>query len=364
MTHERDRLSRLDRERHVFQHPVFILVSKPHVLKLDAAARAFGFQRLFRRNDRDRQVECLEDAMRRDDRRLQHVVLVGNIANRLKQRLRILDERDERAEREHRVARRVLHHAITAIPDDQRDADRADQIHERKEDCVIKDRVDVRASIFVVDVIESAQRLRFRVEDLDRLRAGKVLLQKRIDARDARAHEVVTSARAAAKPRRRRKQQRHCQQADERELHVHPQHHGDDRDDHHEVAEQIRHAFGEQLVERIDVGRQPRHDAADGIAIVVSDFLVLQFAVELFAHVEHHVLSDAVDEDRLEVGEDESQQLRREEQADEQHQTVSLARQDVPVDRVLRELRLQHAEQVQREREASAGSSRRTYGLR
>src|SRR5690349_8218941 len=109
------------------------------------------------------------------------------------------------------MARRVLHYAITAVPDDKCDADRADQIDEREEDRVIKDRVDVRSTIFFVDVIELAERLRFRVEDLDRLCTREVFLQKRIDASDTRAHGVVTLARAASKPGSRGKQHRHGQ---------------------------------------------------------------------------------------------------------------------------------------------------------
>src|ERR1041385_7555800 len=40
VTNQRDRLSRLDRKRHVLQHPVFAYVSEPNILKLDASARA------------------------------------------------------------------------------------------------------------------------------------------------------------------------------------------------------------------------------------------------------------------------------------------------------------------------------------
>jgi hypothetical protein len=166
-----------------------------------------------------------------------------------------------------------------------------------------------------------------------------------------RAMRVVTAPRAAPEPGRRGKQQRHGQQRYERQPHVHPQHHRDDRDDHHEITEQVGHAGREQLVERIDVAREPRHDAADGIAIVISDFLVLQFVVELFAHVEHDVLSDAVEQDRLEIGKDHSQQLRSEEQSDQDAEAVESSRQDVPIDRILRELGLEDAEQVECERE-------------
>ena len=80
----------------------------------------------------DRLVERFEDAMRRDDRRLKHVVLVGDVANRLEQRLRILDEGDERAEREHSLPGVFCITRSAAVPDDERDADRADEIDERE----------------------------------------------------------------------------------------------------------------------------------------------------------------------------------------------------------------------------------------
>ena len=158
-----------------------------------------------------------------------------------------------------------------------------------------------------------AQRLRFGVEDLHGLRAGKVFLQKSVDARDARAHQVVTLARAACETRSSRANNigtvSRLTSVSRTSIHSII---ADDRDDHHQVAEQIRDACGEQLVERIDVAGQPRHDAADGIAIVVSNFLMLEFVVKLFAHVEHHVLADTVEEDRLEVREDKPQHLRAE----------------------------------------------------
>ena len=157
MTDEGDRLSRFHSERHVLQNPVFILVSKPNVLKLDATARTLGFDGVLRRQHRNRLVQCFKDTMRRDDCRLEHVVLVRDIANRLKQSLRILNKRNEGAEGQHCIAGRVLHHAITAVPDDEGDADRANEIYEREEDGVIKDRVDVGSAILLVDLVELLQ---------------------------------------------------------------------------------------------------------------------------------------------------------------------------------------------------------------
>ena len=138
--------------------------------------------------------------MRGDDGRLQDVVLVGDVADRLKEKLRELYEGDERADCEHGVAGRVLHHAVAAVPDDERDADRADQINEREEDRVVEDRFDVRAPVVVVNLVELPERLRLAVENLYGLRARQVLLQEGIDAREARADEVVAASRVLPKP--------------------------------------------------------------------------------------------------------------------------------------------------------------------
>src|SRR5205085_7682452 len=127
---ERDRLSRLDRKRHVLQDPLFVLISEPDVLKLDAPFGATSLFRLRRRGDRYGQIERAEDAMRRDHRRLQHVVLIRDVADRLKELLRVLNESDERAERERLMRARRVQDAIAAEPDDECDADSADQIHE------------------------------------------------------------------------------------------------------------------------------------------------------------------------------------------------------------------------------------------
>src|SRR5882724_12616353 len=132
MDDQGDRLSGLDLERHVFENPVVALVSKPDVLKFNmahGAARLGGFSW---RGDSDGQVERLEDAMRRYDSRLQHIVLIRNIANRLEKETRILDEGHQCPQRKHGVSGRVLHHPTTAVPDDQGDAYSADEINQRK----------------------------------------------------------------------------------------------------------------------------------------------------------------------------------------------------------------------------------------
>ncbi len=64
--------------------------------------------------------------MRGDDCGLQYVVLVRDVAYRLKKKLRVLNEGDERAQTENIVDGRVVHDAPAAVPDDDGDADCAD----------------------------------------------------------------------------------------------------------------------------------------------------------------------------------------------------------------------------------------------
>src|SRR6185369_14718302 len=138
MTDKRNRLSRLDRERHIFQNPVLILVSKPNVLKFNSAARSFSLDWFGGIQNSDRQIERSEEAMRRNDSSLQHVVLIRNVANGLEEKARVLNESDKSTQCQHRMTRRVLHNSISAVPNNQRDPDRSDEIYQWEEHCVIE----------------------------------------------------------------------------------------------------------------------------------------------------------------------------------------------------------------------------------
>src|SRR4051794_2612365 len=109
-----------------------------------------------------------------------------------------------------------MHHTIATKPNDQGDTDSADEIDERKEDRVVKDCIDVRVSVVVVDRYKTLQRLTFSVKDLHRLCTGKMLLQKSINTCHARANHVVSTPRAFAKPGGGCPQHRNRQQSHQR----------------------------------------------------------------------------------------------------------------------------------------------------
>ena len=73
---------------------------------------------------------------------------------------------------------------------------------------------------------------------------------------------------------------------------------------------------------------------------------MLQFVVKLAAHIKHHILAHGVEQQRLKIKKHKSQELHAEIESNQQSEPRQLARQDVPVNRILSKLRLQNSEQV------------------
>ena len=90
--------------------------------------------------------------------------------------MRVLDERDERAERDARP-----HHLTAAVPDDQRDRDRPHELERREEDRVIAHRREVRVAMSGVGRAELGGILRFSIHELDGRHAGDGFVQEGVE---------------------------------------------------------------------------------------------------------------------------------------------------------------------------------------
>src|ERR1044072_2769942 len=121
--------------------------------------------------------------------------------------------------------------------------------------------------------VKLAARLSLAVENLHGLRARDVLLKEGVYARELRAYEVVAAASVLSEPSGRGEEERDCDERYERQAPVHPEHEADDGEDHHHVAQAFDDARPEELVQRVNVGREARHDAADGVAVEVGELL-------------------------------------------------------------------------------------------
>src|SRR2546430_14316647 len=146
-----------------------------------------------------------------------------------------------------------------------------------------------------------------------------MLLQKGVDAGHAGAHQVITAPRALAKPRGGSDQHRNRQQGYQSQAGILPGHHRDDSRDHYQVTEQVGDPGSKQFVQRVYVGGQSAHDAANRITIVISDLLMLELVIEFAAQVEHDVLADSDQEHNLEIGKNKPDELNAEIYQREQH---------------------------------------------
>jgi hypothetical protein len=139
---------------------------------------------------------------------------------------------------------------------------------------------DVGVAMLTVDLLEAREVQPLPAKELHRRHPGDVFLQKRVDACDPAAYHPVQLADVAAEPLGDEHDQRQHDERHDRQPPVHPQHRRHDADEHERVAEHRHDTRREEIVQRVHVGGDARHQAADRITIVVAQVQPLQVPVD------------------------------------------------------------------------------------
>ena len=142
----------------------------------------------------------------------------------------------------------------------------------------------------------------------------------------------VRATRALAEPGRRERHQRHHGQRREREPPVEEEQHDRRADERQRVLDERRDAVGDELVERLDVVRQPADDHAGAVALVEAEREPLQVPEELAAQVGEHALAGPAGEVRLRVAEPDPEDAGGDERDDDPAEQLRVAALDL-VDR-------------------------------
>src|SRR5262249_4208391 len=171
------------------------------------------------RRDRYRLVPQLEDALGRNHRGLQNVVFFSYFAAGLLKKPRQLDEGYLGA-----YGGVLAYDLAAAVPDNQRDPDRADDFHRRIEDRVIENCIDIGFPVSAVDAIELVHLSFFAVEELDNGHSGDVLLQEGVYPGDANAHLSEGRPGAQPEPGCENRQQRQYGEGNKGQAPVYPEH--------------------------------------------------------------------------------------------------------------------------------------------
>ena len=192
-----------------------------------------------------------------------------------------------------------------AVTEDDRGRRRAEQVDGGEVDRIEDGRLVVGRPIAVVDAVEGALLHRLARERLDDAHAGDVLGERGRDEAEPLADAAVGAVRAAAEPGG---QQRHRDQhGQRREREPDVEEEEDDRgaDEQQRVLDQAGDAVGDELVERLDVVRDPADDHAGAVALVEAEGQALEVGEEPVAEVGEDALPDPAGQVRVRRREDE-----------------------------------------------------------
>src|SRR5690606_9446248 len=124
---KRERLARFQLKGNIFQHPFFIVVSKPDILKFDGAFQVFRLMNA-RIGGFLPGIQYGENSFITDHAHLQRIKLVDQLTHRAENHIDIHDEGNHHTERY-----RAIESPFTSEPNQQTQCDRYNNFNNRKE---------------------------------------------------------------------------------------------------------------------------------------------------------------------------------------------------------------------------------------
>ena len=249
-------------------------------------------------------VEQLEDALGRGDRRLHDVGDAGRLDDRERELARVLDERDD-------VAQRQLPRGDPQAADDGDGhvVEVGDEVHRRLDDPGDELGAVARLVQPVVLLVEPRDRLFLAAEHLDDGVAGVHLLDVAVERPGRGPLRDELLLRAARDEHGDDDRDRHRQQRDDRQDRIDREHQDQDPDDGQQRGDQLGQALLERLADVVDVVGDPAQDVAAGMAVEVLERQPAELLVGLAAEPVDGPLRDAGHDVGLSPAEDRAQQV-------------------------------------------------------
>ena len=218
----------------------------------------------------------------------------------------------------------------------------------------------MRVEVVAVQRVEAPGLRGFATEQLDHSHARDAFLEKRVDSREARANRAVRFTNPHAEHVRRDQDAGNHRERREREPPIDDQHRHADRKQREEVADPRYHTRGEQLVERLHVGRHSRDESAHRVAVEERDRKSLQVLEDLDAQIAHDALTKEARQHRLAQREDELKDESRSKERCAQHHQSRIASRYCDVDDTLRQCRTHQLERPVRDEEPERSEHERS----
>jgi len=227
---------------------------------------------------------------------------------------------------------------VAAVPEHDRSRRRREEVDEREVDAAVHHRLVVRRPVVLVHLAEVPPARRLARERLDHTHAGDVLGERGRHETEPLSHRPIGAGaphaedRRSDRHRRNHRQRRECQSPVEQEQ----DDGGPDQDQR--VLDKRGDSVRDELVERIDVVREPADDHAGAVPLVETQRQALEVLEEPVPEVGEDPLARPAREVGLRGRRDEVRETRDEEQRHDHRERVQVLLADPVVDRELREV--------------------------
>ena len=229
--------------------------------------------------------------------------MVRNLTDVAGELLRHVEERHDEADAERKAGntdvRRVVEQENAAYDRDDDVKHVADIVEDRHE------HVRIAVCLFgvgeqrVVDLVKICFRLLLVAENLDDLLAVHQFLHEALGAAERLLLADEVARRVAADLPHNEEHEHDAEQDDERHPQAVVQHNAEDRDHGDRGNDELRHALGNHLAQRVDVVRVVAHDIAVVVRVEIADRQVLHAVEHFFTHLGERALRDHSHELRI-----------------------------------------------------------------
>ena len=295
------------------QHLVAAAVGEANALEPDVAGEVAEVARATLVDDLRLLVEQVVDLVQRGRRGEERPVELRELLHRVEEVLDVEHEGEERSDLDG-----ALEVEVAAVAEHDRERDGREQVDEREVPAAQDDRLLVRLAVALADLAEVADVDLLAGEGLDDAHAGDVLGEGRGHEPEALPHRPVGARRVAAEQHRADAHHRDHREGREGESPVEDEQQDRRADQRQRALDERRDAVRDELVERLDVVRQPADDHPGAVPLVEAEGQPLEMLEEGRAQVGQHALADPARQVRLRVGHAPVREAGEEEERDDQ----------------------------------------------
>ena len=251
-------LSRLNRETHILQNPVLILICEPDMTEFNTPLNRGQLLRMLGILNHRLLIQQRKNLLCGRNRGLQRGKLFRDILNRLEERTDIINENIQRTDR---------YRTVQDLPSSRRNNNHkrknGQHINRRTEDREYQHLTVIRAVQLAALLHELRVLLPLPRKDLNQLHSGQMLGQIRINRCQLCSRKAVGRLGNRLEQNRQGYDERQQHKSIHCDMRIQPQHNHRDSDNLHQVLKQTHQNIREHIVQRLYVVRHPRYDSSD-----------------------------------------------------------------------------------------------------